>query len=252
MYYVYLLIHPDTKIPFYVGKGKGTRASYHIRQNQRGKNTENPYKDHVIRQILSENKIPLIEYVFHTNVESDAYDLEEKLIKKYGRKRFDENGLLTNLCTDSRPPHLEYSEERKQKYRERMIGNKLAVRTQTEKEKLKRGESLKLAYASGKRVVTDKIRESTRNTHKGKTVSDETKQKQSIAAKKRFANRRGKSNEEIFGIEKAAMIREKKKTHIPPNSQPLTINGIQYTSLNDAARHLGISAYKVKKHYVNK
>lgn len=36
--------------------------------------------------------------------ESDAYNLEEQTIARFGRKRFDEGGILTNICADSRPP----------------------------------------------------------------------------------------------------------------------------------------------------
>lgn len=163
MYYVYILIDPTTMTPFYVGKGKDERAQYHIKQNQKGKNTENPYKDNVIRQILNEGVLPIIEYVFWSTDEMDAYDFEEKLITKYGRKRYDPDGLLTNLCKDNRPPHNEYSQERRQLYRERMIGNTLNTgRVRSQEEKVKRAESLKKAYQIGSRVVTDKMREASK------------------------------------------------------------------------------------------
>ncbi|HET8688366.1 MAG TPA: GIY-YIG nuclease family protein [Methanosarcina sp.] len=250
MYYVYILIDPRTMLPFYAGKGKGKRAQYHTRQNQKGKNTENPYKDHVIRQILSEGLVPIIEYIFQSEDEKVAYDFEETTIQKYGRRRYDHNGILTNLCKDSRPPNQrgEYTEERKQKYRERMLGNTLNVgRTQSQEEKDKRAQSLKESYESGKRVVTDKMRDATRKTHSGKTVSRETRQKQSDSAKLSKAWRVGKTNEEIFGTEKAKEIMEKKSKLPPPNRKPITINGIVYQSIKEASIALDISEYKAKK-----
>ena len=253
MYYVYLLKNPTTMLPFYVGKGKGKRAQYHTKQNQQGKNTENPYKDHVIRQILNEGLSPTIEYVFWSNDEKAAYDFEEELIVKYGRKRYDPNGILTNLCKDNRPPHDEYSEERKQIYRERMLGNTLNKgRIQSQEEKDKRANSLKKAYNNGTRVVTDKMRESSRKTHSGKVVYDETRKKQSDSAKINKAWRIGKTNEEIFGIEKAKEIREKKSKLKPPNFKNITINGVIYQYIKEAANKLNTTEYKAKKLSDNK
>ena len=253
MYYVYLLKNPTTMLPFYVGKGKGKRAQYHTKQNQQGKNTENPYKDHVIRQILNEGLSPTIEYVFWSNDEKAAYDFEEELIVKYGRKRYDPNGILTNLCKDNRPPHDEYSEERKQIYRERMLGNTLNKgRIQSQEEKDKRANSLKKAYNNGTRVVTDKMRESSRKTHSGKVVDDETRKKQSDSAKINKAWRIGKTNEEIFGIEKAKEIREKKSKLKPPNCKTITINGVIYQSIKEAANKFNTTEYKAKKLSDNK
>jgi hypothetical protein len=83
---------------------KGERADSHTKRIQDGKRTENPYKDSVIKQILAENLIPEIEYVYYTDDEIAAYDFEADLIIKYGRKRFDYDGILTNLCIDNRPP----------------------------------------------------------------------------------------------------------------------------------------------------
>lgn len=252
MYYVYLLIDPRNNSPFYVGKGKGKRAQYHIYQNQKGKNTENPFKDNVIRQILREGLVPLIEYVFHHSDESIAYSFETDLIKKYGRRRYDDNGILTNLCEDSRPPHLEYSQERKELYRKRMLGNTLNTgRVQSDEEKEKRSAALKRSYETGKRIVTDKMRQATKQTHLGKVVSEKTKSLQSVAAKKNNAWKAGKTYEEIFGIEKANEIREKKKKLLPPNRKEITIDGITYQSIKQAALALGKSEYKVKKLYDN-
>ena len=250
MYYVYLLKNPKTNIPFYVGKGKGKRAQYHILRNQQGKNTENPYKDHVIRQILNEGLTPTIEYIFWNENEKIAYEYEKETIKKYGRKRYDINGLLTNLCEDNQPPHNEYSKERRHLYKLRMLGNQINKgRVQSQEEKDKRARSLKEAYRSGKRQVTEKMREATKKTHLGKQVSNNTRQKQSISAKLSKAWRKGKTNEEIFGIEKAKEIREKKSKCLPPNRKPITINNIIYQSIRHAAKELGISEYKVQKLY---
>lgn len=248
MFYVYELIDPRTKKPFYVGKGQNKRAYDHIKKNKLGKNTENPYKDHVIRQILAENLEPLINYVFWSSDEQIAYDYESELIKKYGRKRYDSNGILTNLCEDNRPPHGHYSDERREKYRKRMLGNKINKgRKQSEEEKSKRAKSLLKAYESGSRVVTEKMRTASSNTHKGKIVSKETRQQMSKSALTSKASWRGKSIVEILGEEKAKQKAEKLSKYPPPNRKSITIDGIIYESIRSASIALGISEYKAKK-----
>lgn len=239
MYYVYELKYPETNIPFYVGKGKDRRAKYHTMRNKKGFYTENRYKDNVIRQILATGTDPVIEYVFYSENENVAYDYEESLIKKYGRKLFEDYGILTNICESSRPPHAEYTPERREKYRQNMIGNRLALgRVQTPNEKERRKYSLQHAYDSGRRVVTDKMREASRKTHTGKIVSDTTRQKQSVIA----TNRPPRSLE---SIEKGINTR-KQNGALPPNRRCVTINGVVYQSIRDAARDLGISEYKAK------
>lgn len=253
-YYVYELINPKTNLPFYVGKGSGNRAQSHIDENKKNRNTDNPYKDHTIRKLLKENLEPIIKYVYYSDSEQIAYAYETKLIAYYGRKRFDVDGILTNLCKDNNPPNQKgmYSDERKKLYSNRMIGNTFSKgRTQTKEEKIKRGKSLKAAYDSGKRVVTDAMREATRRTHLNKIVSKETRIKQSIRAKKAHAWRKGKTNEEIFGKDLAAEIKKKKANHLAPNRKEIIVDGVKYTSIRAASIELGISEYKAKQRAIN-
>lgn len=253
MYYVYVLINPINNSPFYVGKGKGTRANIHTQTNKKGGYTENPYKDNVIKQILAEGKEPIVEYVFWTEKEEEAYSYEEQLIRTYGRKMYDDNGILTNLCVGNNPPHNPWSDERKFHHRQLMLGNQINKgRILSPDEKIKRSQGLKKAYETGKRIVTNEQRKILSKTHKGKKVTNETKKNMSIAAKKSHANWLGKTNEEIFGVEKAAEIRNKKLGILPYNTIPVTIEGVNYPSIKHAAISLGISEYKVKKYYVNK
>ena len=248
MFYVYILKDPRTNLPFYVGKGKNNRAYDHIKKNLQGKNTENPYKDHVVRQILAEGLMPIIEYVYKTDDEADAYNYETTLIKKYGRRRYDEHGILTNLCEDNRPPHDNYSEERRQKYRNNMLGNKINLgRKQSDDEKRKRSESLKRAYDTGKRKMSDETKAILSRTHKGKVVSEETRDKMKKSAKAAKANWKCKTITEILGLEKAANKAAKLSALPPPNRKPVSIDGIIYDSIRSAAIALGISEYKAKK-----
>lgn len=95
-YYVYQLIDPRSNQIFYVGKGCKNRAQTHL-TGYDGNN--NPYKERVINKIRAAGLEPIIRYI-QTNIdnESQAYDLEEQLIKQIGIEN------LTNICPDARPP----------------------------------------------------------------------------------------------------------------------------------------------------
>lgn len=101
-YYVYFLIDPRTDQPFYVGKGKKDRAKSHLKETQ--ETTINIRKYNKIQSILKEGLEPKIIYYAVDLSEQTAYNLEADLIKKYGRKDYDEGGILLNICEDNRPP----------------------------------------------------------------------------------------------------------------------------------------------------
>jgi hypothetical protein len=102
-YYVYILIDPSDMMPFYVGKGTKQRWKKHFKETK--ETTENMLKWCKIQSIRNKNLEPLIEFDFRTNNEMEAYDYEALLIKIYGRKHIDINGILTNRCSDNRPPN---------------------------------------------------------------------------------------------------------------------------------------------------
>ena len=105
MYYVYELIDPRVNLPFYVGKGKNDRVYFHLSEKSRAK-SENKRKYNKIQKIRENGHEPEIKIVKYFENENDAYDYEEMLIEKYGRMRYDDNGILTNICESSRPPKL--------------------------------------------------------------------------------------------------------------------------------------------------
>lgn len=95
-YYVYGLIDPDTLLPFYIGKGKGDRAKSHLKLQKH--DNYNPRKRKHIEKLLNEGKH--IEIVFYSMDLSDkeACAEEDRIVRKYGRKYIDENGILLNLA----------------------------------------------------------------------------------------------------------------------------------------------------------
>lgn len=87
-FYVYIYCHPDTGIPFYVGKGSANRYKRHL------VNARNPHLRNKINKLNKEGKKPFIDIVFRTDDEDLAYDIEENLITHY--KRVCDGGTLCN------------------------------------------------------------------------------------------------------------------------------------------------------------
>lgn len=103
MYYIYKLVDPRTNIPFYIGKGKGRRAETHLWDIPE---TRNKYKENKIAEIRRSGTEPTIAYLIENIYdETVAYNIEAELISYYGRKGYEKNGILTNVCADNRPPN---------------------------------------------------------------------------------------------------------------------------------------------------
>lgn len=101
-YYVYALIDPRDHKPFYVGKGQGNRAKTHL-YDMAG--VRNQYKENKIAVIRAVGLEPIIQYWVENILNEElAYIIETSFIQYYGRKGYEPNGILTNICLDSRPP----------------------------------------------------------------------------------------------------------------------------------------------------
>jgi len=73
-YYVYVYSDPDTKQPFYVGKGKGDRVFNHL--NDQGESD----KAEKIKEIKEKGKEPIIEILAHGLDEETAFKVEAAVI----------------------------------------------------------------------------------------------------------------------------------------------------------------------------
>jgi len=183
MYYVYELIDPRVNFPFYVGKGKNDRVYFHLSEKSRAK-TDNERKFNKIQKIRKEGYEPKIKIVEYFENEDDAYDYEEQLIKKYGRVRYDENGILMNICESSRPPRLKgrtYQEIYGDNWEEQ-----IQKRMKTKEERKNYG-GVKKHTEETKKKISEKVA-GKNNPSYGVPCSEERKRKISERAKQRFAD----------------------------------------------------------------
>jgi len=94
IFYVYELIDPRTNQVFCVGKGCGKRVEEYYREDP---NISRHTKTR-ISEIRGAGQSIKHRIIKEKLTEDDALDLEEALIKKYGRIGRDVNGILTNTC----------------------------------------------------------------------------------------------------------------------------------------------------------
>jgi hypothetical protein len=183
MYYVYELIDPRVNLPFYVGKGKGNRVYFHLSEQSRAK-SDNFKKFDKIKKIRKEGYEPEVKIVQYFEEENDAYDYEEELIKKYGKRDIDENGILTNICESSRPPKL------KGRTYQQIYGDKweeqIQKRLKTKEERRNYGGVRKHTEET-KRKISEKVA-GKNNPSYGVPCSEDRKRKISQKAKERYAN----------------------------------------------------------------
>lgn len=125
-YYIYSYRDPNKPLPFYIGKGSGNRKLRHLKETK--ETTENYLKWCKIQSILNRGEQPIIEILFETNSEEEAYDKESELIKQYGRIEFEEGGCLTNRCIDARPPTYAGKLPRNDEYRKNISIAKLGIK----------------------------------------------------------------------------------------------------------------------------
>lgn len=106
MPYVYQYIDSTTGLPFYIGKGTGSRKDFHLAEAQRAllgsTRGRRSYCVSKIIVLLNNGLSPVIEIVQDGLSDDEAFRLEESLIAKYGRKGLDTDGILTNRAIGGR------------------------------------------------------------------------------------------------------------------------------------------------------
>ena len=106
MYYIYALVDPRTNQPFYVGKGLKSNQRHLDHFNESLSTTSNRHKFFKIQALQREGLDVLIQ-ILQDNIidENIAYQTETYYIQLYGRKNIDDDGVLTNICLDQKPPN---------------------------------------------------------------------------------------------------------------------------------------------------
>lgn len=203
MFYVYQYVDPRTGLPFYVGKGTKDRKNVHI--NESADTTINIRKFHKIQSIKRSGLKPIIEIVANFETEVDAYDFESKLIRQYGRKGIDPNGILTNLTIDNRPPSQKgriWTAEQKAEHKIRMqqIANN---RTYMSRDPWNKGVTgLQTAWNKGLSGIkgnphTEETKQLLKAKAIGKVKTDETRARMSASMKGRIPWNKGRSTPNV-------------------------------------------------------
>jgi hypothetical protein len=188
-YYVYILIDPRTNKPFYVGKGKGNRAKFHLKETI--ETTINIRKYNKIQSILKNGLEPKIVYHAIELTEVDAYNAEANLIKQYGRKGYDTHGILLNICEDNRPPGNDNfitdnpGKRMKGKTYEELYGQEKATKLKESRKKTSSDREVKeITKSRMKESALKKMENGYKMpSRKGIKDSDETRLKKSLAHK---------------------------------------------------------------------
>lgn len=164
MFYVYVYKHPETLIPFYVGKGSGKRHRKHLFETW--DNTTNQLRLSKILSIRASGQEPLIEIIASNLTESEALECEQSLIAAFG-KIIDGSGSLTNILDGGAQPPVG-------------VGNP-NWKSDNPSTALK-GVSYDVRY--GKERAAE-IRRARSNSLMGRVVDDETRRKMKRSAQQR-------------------------------------------------------------------
>lgn len=214
VYFVYLLVDPRTNLPFYVGKGKNDRAKTHLWGNSKSNNTD---KDNIIVEIRNCGAEPTIQYLYENLSEEEAYLKEEQLIAKHGRIKFDENGILVNIKKDAKPPSQKgkrriFTDEHRKNLSESLKGKRKKAPPWNKgltKDIDSRVANLAASRSKvgnnhqiGVKYSQDRI-EKIKSKLTGRKMTEDQKHKMSAAKK-------GKTWEEIYGIDGARLRRASK------------------------------------------
>lgn len=168
-FYVYALISSIDMQPFYIGKGKGNRCLDHLKETST--NTSNVHKFNKIQSILNADGEVIIVKIFNNLDNDTAYQIEELLIRMYGRKN--DGGILTNICISNIPPDitgLKRSEEVIQRMSNAQKGRIIS-------EEHRKNMSIAQQKRTDYKPLSDTHKEKLRIANTGRLRSDETKQK---------------------------------------------------------------------------
>lgn len=209
-YYVYAYISKKTGLPYYIGKGTGDRA-----YNKSGHLTSVPRNRNYI-VMVSKN---LTEF--------GAFALERRLIRWYGRKTIDDNGILQNIQEGGsggrQPQHI--------------LEKISATVKKQQQEFVKNGSHHLLGGSIARGVVAS-----------GKHPMHNNEIKQRVVSKMK-STKNSKEWKETVG--KAATEKRLEKINFSGSNNPRAISiivyGVEYGNIREASKILKISEPTIRK-----
>jgi hypothetical protein len=122
-YFTYIYYCTVTNLPLYVGMGHGDRAEYHLKTVRAGNETTNKHWTYKLRQLILNQTEPQVHLVGTHLTKHEAELLEAKLIDTYGRRDYDQDGILYNVCKSAHNwKTVKHREESKEIIRQKAIG----------------------------------------------------------------------------------------------------------------------------------
>lgn len=221
-YYVYHLINPLSWSPFYIGKGKKWRCYQHL--SARNNYSHNKRLGGFIRNLRSAGIEPVVIKIREGMNEEAAYILEEQEILKYGRKGFDEGGILMNIFIANRP--------------EKRIGSDNGFYGKTHSDETK---ALLRKLGTG-RKHNDTVKRKISEAHKGKPKSDEHKRKIGDKSRGRISKEETKQKLREYNLREDVLkrnIESKQKEWIvinPDGVEEFVVNLSDYCLENGLSR----------------
>lgn len=173
-HYVYKYARPDTDAPFYIGKGFGSRKDRHINGF-----SHNEVVNRIIRKLHRNGLEPTVQVLVYAD-EEYCLDIEQKLIKFYGRINT-KKGTLANFTDGgegvSGLVHSEESKKMMSEAKKELTGEDNPFYGKKHSEETL--EKMRLAKIGKKHSEEHKakIRKSMVGINKGQKHSEETKRK---------------------------------------------------------------------------
>lgn len=174
-------------LPFYIGYGSKNRHLDHLKSalNNKNDNSQNHLKFNKIKKILSFDHLPIIIKIKENLSESDAKNLEKKLIKEIGTRvkiQDHPDGPLTNLRGGGSGG---ISDEAKRKMSIAKLGQKLSNETKA-----------KISKTVTETLKDPVIRQKISDTHKGKPKPNSGKH---LAELNQSPEKRKRTSERMMG-----------------------------------------------------
>ena len=223
IFYVYIYYDPRNNQPFYVGKGCNTRYLDHLREAENIVESNDFTKENNQRRLHKINSIkrnglePKISFYAKNLTNDQAYQLEDFLLTIWGRKDFDENGILFNILEPgNRSPNISGEDHYNYGQPGAMLGKKLNEKQIERLRKAKTGKKRK----PFSQEWLDKLAESNRGKNNG-MYGKKHKPETIELIRKRAQERKNSSESNLKRAETTRKIARQRAERIIPYIQEI-------------------------------